>query len=324
MWWDITRPLSYNKLFNFIVGPRGGGKTYGAKEFAIKNFLKRNAQFVYLRRYETEFEKVSKFFDDITGRFSECTFKVDGGKFIIDKQEAGYYMALSKAKAQKSTPFPLVTDIIFDEFILDRGYHHYLPDEVTSFLEFYSTIARLRDVRVWFLSNALTITNPYFLYFDINLPYGKDIAVKGDILIQLVNDAEYKEVASNTRFGKLVANTAYGEYAIDNQFLRDDTAFLAKKPVTSYYKFTLIYKEKEFGVWMDRDMGLYYVSEDVDKYCPFRYSVTLEDHKPNMLLLKTVKPVVLNTFLKAYSVGCVRFENVNIKNMCQEIIKLTI
>ena len=41
MYWDISKSLSYNCLFNFIVGARGVGKSYGAKDFAIRNFIKK-------------------------------------------------------------------------------------------------------------------------------------------------------------------------------------------------------------------------------------------------------------------------------------------
>ena len=65
MYWDIKRALSYNCLFNFIIGARGVGKTYGCKEFVIKRFLREGEQFVYVRRYKDELKKMKRFFDDI-------------------------------------------------------------------------------------------------------------------------------------------------------------------------------------------------------------------------------------------------------------------
>ena len=191
MYWDINNSLSYNRLFNFIVGARGVGKTYGAKRWAINDFLKNGNQFVYVRRYKEEFKKIPKFFADIQDEFSKHELKVVPPNFVIDGKVAGTYIALSTSKIEKSTPYPSVTKIIFDEFILDKGFHHYLPDEVTNFLELYSTVARSRDVKVYFLSNALSITNPYFLYFDLKLPYGKSISTKDDILLECVQDSKY-------------------------------------------------------------------------------------------------------------------------------------
>ena len=39
IFWDIGRTLTYNALFNFIVGNRGGGKSYGAKKGVLITLL---------------------------------------------------------------------------------------------------------------------------------------------------------------------------------------------------------------------------------------------------------------------------------------------
>ena len=69
MYWDINRCLSYNCLFNFIVGARGVGKTYGAKRYVIKKFIQSGEQFVYVRRYKDELKKMKRFFEDIYQEF---------------------------------------------------------------------------------------------------------------------------------------------------------------------------------------------------------------------------------------------------------------
>lgn len=325
MYWDINKVLSYNALFNFIVGARGVGKTYGAKDFVIKDFINNGNQFVYVRRFREEMKKLSHFFEDIADKYSEHTLKYNRGEFIIDNFPAGSALALSTAKIEKSTPFPHVKTIIFDEFILDKGYHHYLPDEVTNFLELYSTVARDRDVRVFFLSNALTVTNPYFLYFDLQLPYGKkSISCKNDILIEVIKDDEYSNHMKNTRFGKIISGTAYGNYNIDNEFYRDNYNFIGKKSVTAKHIFTFIYKGTYYGVWLDIQQGCEVVSFDWDKTNKVIYSLTIDDHTPNAYLLKGQKPFLLDQFFKNYKLGLVRFENMNIKNICQELIKLTL
>ena len=79
--------FSYNKLINFVVSNRGGGKTFGFKNWAIKDFLKNENQFVYLRRYKSELEKdnnIKNFFDDIKYKFPEHEFEVKGGRFLIE------------------------------------------------------------------------------------------------------------------------------------------------------------------------------------------------------------------------------------------------
>lgn len=321
MYWNINKPLSYNCLFNFIVGSRGVGKSYGAKEWAIKDYLKKGNQFVYVRRYKEELKKINKFFDDIKEKFPEHEFKVASPNFIIDGEIAGTAIALSTSKIEKSTPFPKVTKIIFDEFILDKGYHHYLPDEVTNFLELYSTIARSRDVVVMFLSNALSITNPYFIYFNLSIPYGNEIKAKDDILIQLIKDEEFSNTMKETRFGKIISGTNYSNYAIENKFLRDNNNFVEKKSSRSCYYFTLIYKSEQIGIWQDKQQGLMYVSNDVDKNCKLIYSATMDDHSPNTYLLKGKSSAIVNRFIQFFKMGLVRFETINLKNICMDIIK---
>lgn len=325
MYWDINRALSYNCLFNFIVGARGVGKTYGCKNWAIKDFLKTGGQFVYVRRFKTELKKTDKFFDDIIDSYPSVDFYAKNGRFRINEQDCGVAVPLSTGKVEKSVPFPNVNKIIFDEFILDKGYHHYLPDEVTNFLELYSTIARMRDVKVFFLSNALTITNPYFIYFNLRLPYGKnDIIAKNDILLQNIKASEFEKRMQETRFAKIISGTPYADYAIHNDFLRDDSTFIQKKTPNSTYLFTMVYKGEKYGVWIDYKEGLEFVSHDIDPSCLLVYSLTMADHSPNTLLLKGQKSSLIESFIKNYKLGVVRFENVNVKNICNDIIKMTL
>ena len=325
IFWDINNSLSRNCLFNFIVGNRGGGKTYGSKKFVIKRFLKTGAQFVYIRRYKEELKKIGQFFEDIKDAFPEVEFEVKGRKFYIDKQEAGVALPLSTSKIEKSTAYPKVETIIFDEFILDKGYYHYLPDEVTNFLECYETIARMRDnVRVFFLSNALSVTNPYFLYFKIQLPTRKDnIRVDGDILVELVSKEEFIKEKENTRFGKLIKGTKYGDYAISNSFLRDDNSFIEKKSGNCIYSFGYSYKDKKYGVWVNVKEGKIYVSYDIDKNFPYMYALTKSDHNPNTLLIDSLRRSrPFQMFIKNFQMANVYFEDMNIKNMTYEMLAM--
>ena len=62
IYYDITNTITYDALYYFIIGERGVGKTYSAKKFCIRRFLKTGEQFVYLRRYKTDLEKGKKKF----------------------------------------------------------------------------------------------------------------------------------------------------------------------------------------------------------------------------------------------------------------------
>lgn len=324
MYWEINKVFSYNKLFNFIVGARGVGKTYGAKKKAIERFIKKNEQFIYLRRYKEELAKISKFFDDINNEFPDIDFEVKGNDFYINGMIAGSALALTQAKKEKSVPYPRVSMIIFDEFIIEaKGYSRYLTNEVSCFLEEYSTIARDRDVIVFFLSNALTISNPYFIYFDI-FPSKNEFTVKGDILIQSVKDNEYIDKMNNTRFGKLIQGTEYGDYAISNEFLLDNNDFIAKKNENYRFLFSFNYSDKNFGVWYNYRQGTYIVSNDIDPSGKLHYCFSMDDHSTNTILLRGNTSPIIKGFIDTYKRGGVFFESVNIKNIVNKVIKITL
>ena len=94
MYYSRNDLLSYNALFNFVVGERGTGKTYQFKDWAISDFIKNKNQFVYVRRYKTEFKDIGNFFDDMIKKYPEHEFSVAHGKFYIDKEIAGFYIPL--------------------------------------------------------------------------------------------------------------------------------------------------------------------------------------------------------------------------------------
>ena len=324
MWYNCKDTLTHNCLFNFIIGNRGGGKTFSCKCWCIDDFLKNNKEFIYVRRYESELKNNKNFFKPIEkeGKYNDTKFEVKGNKYYINEKLAGYSFPLSKAITIKSSEFPNVNKIIFDEFIIDKGSYHYLPNEVEMFLEFYESIARLRDVRVFFLANAITQINPYFLYFGLQLPYNSKIVKKNDILLQLVEDTDYIETKKATRFGKMLQGTNYEKYAIENKFLRDKTNMIGRKGKNAKYYFTLVFNSNEYGVWFDRKEGLFYFSYDIDIYSSYVYSITLDDHTENTILIKNIsKSPMLKNFIDFYKVGCVRFENVKLRNISFEIIR---
>ena len=329
MWYDLGQTLSYNCLFNMVIGNRGCGKSYGLKKRAIKQFKEKGHQFVYLRRFQEEIDETAEqYFDDViaNNEFPDDVIEYKGGHYFINGQLAGYSMALTKAKSYKSIAFPLVYLIIFDEFLIeDTGYTRYLKNEVKQFLGFYMSIDRYRGCIVFFLANSVTMVNPYTMYWNLTLPYGSDIVRKGDILLQLVQNKEYIENRKQTRFGKLIAGTDFEEYAIENKFIQDSKTFLKKKTEKSQYYFTFIYKAENFGVWIDYKEGQIFVSQNIDPSCKLVYSVTVEDHSPNTLLLRQInKSPYFKTFIDNYKMGNVYFESQKIKNIVYEVIKLCI
>lgn len=326
IYYNYDRIISYNALLNILIGSRGVGKTYGATKLVIKDFIKKRRQFIYLRRYKTELSKsMKKFFTEIikNEEFPNHTLEVHGNTFLIDEEVAGYGVTLSTAQQLKSSNFSDVYYIIFDEFLIESGQGYYLKDEVLAFLGLLETVGRMRDIKVFMLANAVTEVNPYFMFFDLALPYNNDIKLfkDGMILLQYLQNKAYVKAKKQTKFGKLVAGTEYEDYAIDNKFTDDNRVFIEKKSGQSKFSFSFIYKDIRLGVWIDYDNGKIYVSNDYIEN-GFVFATTTADHSPNTLLYSIAKKYnCWNSFIENYKLGNVYFESVKIKNICKDVIK---
>lgn len=332
--WDIPKTKSYNCLFNFILGIRGAGKTYGLLKEMVEQYEKKGNRFLYVRRSEEELKtlttsKSGRLFNHVQVEFEGHALWTEANVLHYDKEICGYAQALSTARKMKSDALDNVRDIIFDEFIIDTStcQQRYIPDEVTAFLELYESVARPGardyDVRCWFLGNAITSTNPYFDRFNLQLPFHSDVYRRGDFLVQMVAPSELIKAKKATRFYQALGDDAYAAYAAENKFLRDAKYFIEKKGKDSEYQFTLIYYEELLGVWRDYRNGRYYISTDVDKQCRTVYACTTETHEPNTLLLKGFKSSRnLQELKKAYDMGCVYYESQRISQSFRDIVRM--
>lgn len=343
MYWSPEITLSYNAIYNLILGNRGGGKTLGALCYSINQALRsRRAtqgkeidQFVYVRRYKEELKNVTKkqngkLFDDIKRLkfFPSVDLRAEGNILYADQDVIGYALALTDADMYKSIPMPNVKLGIFEEFIMKKGFRHYLPGEVETFLDLDQTIDRDRDQLRWLLlGNNVTSNNPYMTYWDCDVPWRSKRKLYGNdnqILVELVEDPEFIEKKKATRRGKLITGTRYGDHAIENKPLIDTNEFVMKKPGTSEYRMTLIYYDKMIGVWLDVKNGQFYISPDVDTQYPIVFATTTEDQAPNVMLLKGAKKSpMIKRLLDAYYLGCVYYENKKVKSWFRDIIRMS-
>lgn len=326
IYYNYDRIISYDALLYMLVGERGVGKTYGASKLVVKEFIKKKRQFVYLRRYKTELSKSSKkFFSELikNEEFPEHQLEVRGSTFVIDEEVAGYSMTLSTAQQLKGTNFTGVRYIIFDEFLIEEGQGHYLKNEVLSFLGLIESVARMHDIKVFMLANAVSEINPYFLFFDLTLPYNNDIKLFKDglILLQYMKNEAYRQAKKETKFGRLISGTDYEDYAVNNKFYDDNKTFIEHKTGSSKFSFSFVYKGITLGVWIDYDNGKMYVSNDYLNN-GLMFATTTEDHKPNTMLYSIARKYFCwNSFIQNFKLGNVYFENSKIKNISKDVLK---
>lgn len=324
IYYNPSKILSYNKLLNFIIGGRGGGKSYAAKKLVINNFIKNRSQFIYLRRYQSEFENIQNFFSDIKWEYPEHTFSVGGGCFYIDKKVAGYYIELSTSQKRKSTSYPAVKTIIFDEFIVDTGMIRYLKNEVRTFLDFCETVIRSRDdVRILLISNALTTANPYFLYFKIYPKPDDKFISKGELVVEIYHNEKFALEKRKTKFGRLIDKTDYGAYNIDNKWLKDTDTFIEKMTGKCVGIVTVVVGGKRYGFWRGIDTGYLYFTRKPDPAVSTILALTTADHTPQTILIKNFKKYSdIFKFQAYFDNGYFRFDSIESKAVFYDIMSL--
>lgn len=331
-WFDYQHVKDHGCLFNFIVGERGNGKTYGFKKTALNEYFKTGKKFMYIRRYDVELTKSgASFFRDIGKEYPDYTFEFKTGKnganFFCRNDSGhvshiGYASAVTTGSKDKSISYDDVGMMCFDEFIAEKGPGGYIRDEVRKFLNLYETVARMRDVPIYFLANALTAYNPYFEFFNVTLPYNKTYSKKGDIYIEVTESKKYRKAKKESRFGKIIEGTEFAEFAIDNKFYLDSTAFVCRKTANCKPYHTIYYQGSAYGLWWDVRECRMFLSRDTDPSCKFSSALTAEDHSPNRFYYKNGKSVPwLFQMIKAYENGYLFFETQAVKSKGMEIIK---
>lgn len=173
-------------------GERSNGKTYSALDYALERYFKHGEQFAYIRRFgedvkrknlltllsaHVENNRISSLSDgkyslvDYTaGKFIAYNYTEESGKIEKDIQPMGYAFDLNAMEHHKSTSYPKVTTIIFDEFLSRQGY---LTNEFVLFMNTLSTIIRDRvNVTIFMIGNTVNKFCPYFT--EMGLSHIKD------------------------------------------------------------------------------------------------------------------------------------------------------
>lgn len=334
-WYSFQRVLSYNAVFNMISGGRGIGKTYGAKRLAIRKAIKTGEQFIYLRRYKSELAAAKQtIMADIGHEFPEYDFKIQGNELWMAPiataedskrpwQTIAYFVSLSTAQTQKSVAFPMVTTIIFDEFIIETGSPvQYLKQEYDIFINFFSTVDRYQDkTRVLMLSNAVSIMNPYFLEWDIAPDQESEIVSRrgGYVLAHFPDSADFQKSIYETEFGKFIAGSEYAKYAVGNEFEDNNSALLALKDSDARYLMTLELKRTLVSIWFNVYTGEYYAQQAQPKIPIIMTLDAKRITEERTLILPNDKP--LQSLRTAFRNARLSFDNPTTRNLFAEVFK---
>ena len=191
---DVDKCIKSNDLqYLLMIGQRSNGKSYAAKELAIRKAWKDGEMFTYLRRRKEDLQDymISEYFDDMVQPDSKGRTKISeitGGAYstitifrkgiylantesdgenekVTRGPQIGYAHALSGLESLKSRQFPKVSLIIFEEFIATGLY---LWDEPNKLQNYTSTIFRNRKGCVLMIGNTISRIVPYFTEWQLD------------------------------------------------------------------------------------------------------------------------------------------------------------
>lgn len=292
--------LSYNAMLNMVLGARAIGKTFGFKDYCIKNCIGTGKKFIYLRRYKTEVNgaKMRSFFTDINYKYDN-KLTVKGNAFYYDNECIGYAVPLSTYVSLKGVVWNDVYYCIFDEFLIQEGSYRYLQNEFTTFCEFLATLSRfdsngnMRKIKIFMLSNAISFVNPYFANYHIDLPLNfKGIYRVNEQCVLEVNDNKaFTESMKETDLFKALAGTGYTDYAYSNNTLLDSDDFISKKPPNARYYATLLNDGNKYSIWInyDSDGVKFYLCEGNDDNYPVKLYIDRLDNVESYNRIKDIK-----------------------------------
>lgn len=333
MYYNSDRLFSYQAPVNFVLGERGNGKSFEAKKRIIRNFLKNGEQSVYLRRRQTDIDEVKDlFFDDIAPFFPDTEFKIDGRYGYINGEIAVIFMALSTSMKKKSSPFPRVTLIVFDEYLEPAfKFPNYLKNDMFLLLELINTIVRSRDNwRLLLIGNVISFVNPFFSMYNIRIKdtkarfhrYMKDKETgKYLICIELTETPEFKENYAKTNLAKIIKNTSYGDYAMGGIAYEDNNDYILPERTGVHVFICSIYSQnKELGIWFNSNADLY-VDDIIEKDSKNKFYMFDDDMREGYFNIRLLKKWQGRQIAQGYREGRMYYKNQEIKKTMQEFIK---
>lgn len=186
-YYSLKNLLAIKALYRMVIGERSNGKSFAILSYCMEKCWKNHEQFALVRRWKEDFRgkrgevmfaglseagEVKR----ITGgvwtdvyyygsRWYWCRYEEEEGKeprLIRDQKPFCYAFALSDMEHDKSTSYPEIKTVFFDEF-LSRSDLGYLSDEFVIFMNVLSTIIRDKDdVEIFMAANTVSQYAPYF------------------------------------------------------------------------------------------------------------------------------------------------------------------
>lgn len=318
---NIRGILSYNCTFNFIVGGRATGKTYGA----LSTVLEDNIKFMLMRRTQAQADLINKpdfspfkpVCDDKHIEITTASVSKYNAKFMLDDNTIGYTCALSTIANMRGFDASDVKLLIYDEFIPER-HERPIKSEGAAFLNAYETMNRNRELKgkkpltVLCLANAFDIANPIFLELGLvgtaekMKQNGRELYIDRDksILILLPDSNKIMKQKNETALYKLTEGSEFKAMALNNDFIYNPTENIKSLPLR---EFNPVVTVGEITIYKHKSKRLYYVSEHRTGNPP---TFTTDE----IGLKRYIKNYGMR-FYRLYMQNCFKFENMLTKSL---------
>lgn len=318
---NIRGILSYKCTFNFIVGGRATGKTYGA----LSTVLDDNIKFMLMRRTQAQADLINKpdfspfkpVCDDKHIDITTASVSKYNAKFMLEDNTIGYTCALSTIANMRGFDASDVKLLIYDEFIPER-HERPIKSEGAAFLNAYETMNRNRELKgkrpltVLCLANAFDIANPIFLELGLvgiaekMKQNGRELYIDRDksILILLPDSNKIMKQKNETALYKLTEGSEFKAMALNNDFIYNPTENIKSLPLR---EFNPVVTVGEITIYKHKSKRLYYVSEHRTGNPP---TFTTDE----IGLKRYIKNYGMR-FYRLYMQNCFKFENMLTKSL---------
>lgn len=309
-----------NCSYNVIFGERSNGKTYAVLKEIIEQYYNNGVKTAYIRRYDEYItgSKAKQVFSNLTskkikvkseyisevqritnmeydsvvyfsGAWYLANYDENLDKFIKQKEPFMYGFALNTSESYKSSAYPDIGIVFFEEF-LTRS--HYLIDEYVIFSNLLSTTVRLNEkVRIYLVGNTVDKNSIYFREMGLHKVTQMK---KGEIKIYTYNN---KKLRVAVEYSDSIATEKPTDFlfAFDNPKLKMITT--GEWEIGNYPHLPVKYKPKnvlyEYFIKYNDDILHCEIILVDDKYFTYVHQKTtpIKDKKENIVFQEEFSPL---------------------------------
>lgn len=272
-WFCALPIITYNAIFNFIMGGRNIGKTWAFKRRTFRRALKKGKKTIWVRRTKQEAHECALSFYESKDLQEFCgidlydknsnpngNVKANGRRIYIKRGGRWVWfvrvIALSEWKVMRSADDINCDTIIFDEFTTTpEKYALYRGNEAQDFIDLFISIMRKHEVKCFLLGNKESVSNPIMKYFKIPVIPLKWQGIKlfkhNTIAVQQINDGVKTGTVYEERVKLALQGTQYGDYLEKAQYKNQPQIIIKPPPANTTGYIQLYWRGNHIKIWQD-------------------------------------------------------------------------